>query len=250
MNCRKNLAALIGISLLVNATFTTIGMAKSVDETPIVSVKNYDPFSKDDNGKVEENLSVKEKIKKALEENQVQKDKSAVEGVEKGHIYIPQGTKLKVELIEEATSKKMKKNEIVEFRMVDNLIINGVVVIPKGAVGNGYVYEVQKAGGFGRKGVLRIAGKEIKTINNISVPLKQGIQGKGNTDGGAVAVAVAVSFVGGLFMKGSNITYPAGTDFEVEVRNNVDLEVFPENLVQSMNPNVPRGIEIQVFANK
>lgn len=72
-----------------------------------------------------------------------------------------------------ATSKKLKKNQLVEFKMVENLIINGVIVIPKDTIGIGYVYEVQKAGGFGRKGVLRIAGKEIKTLNNITVPLKK-----------------------------------------------------------------------------
>ena len=249
MNCKKKLAALIGISLLFNATFSTVVIAKNIGENETVSVQDYDPFSEGDKEKVEDRLSIKDKIAKVLEEEKTQKEKSGILGVEKGHIYIPKGTKLRVELTEEATSKKMKKNQTVEFRMVDNLIINGVVVIPKGALGMGYVYEVQKAGGFGRKGVLRIAGKEIKTVNNVVVPLKQGLQGKGNTDGGAVAVTVAVSFVGGMFMKGSNITYPAGTDFEVEVRNNVDLKVLPENLAVTMNPNIPRGIELQIATN-
>ena len=71
----------------------------------------------------------------------------------------------------------------------------------------------------------------------------------GNTDGGAVAVAAAVSLVGGLFMKGSNIDYPAGTDFEVEVRENVDLQATQENLEEVMTSNVPHGIEIQVITN-
>lgn len=163
-----------------------------------------------------------------------------------GHIYIPKKTMLNVELIEPASSKTHKKNQQVEFKTTENLIINGVVVIPKGTIGMGYVYEVQKAGGFGRKGVLRIAGKEIKTLNNVSVPLRKGLEGKGKTDGGAVAVAAAVSLVGGLFMKGSNINYPAGTDFQVEVRDNVDLGVTPEELKDAMNPNIPHGQEIVI----
>ena len=159
---------------------------------------------------------------------------------------IPKKTMLNVELIEPANSKTHKKNQQVEFKTTENLIINGVVVIPKGTVGMGYVYEVQKAGGFGRKGVLRIAGKEIKTLNNVSVPLRKGLEGKGKTDGGAVAVAAAVSLVGGLFMKGSNINYPAGTDFQVEVRDNVDLGVTPEELKDAMNPDIPHGQEIVI----
>lgn len=181
-----------------------------------------------------------------MEEEKNKNKKQIIEGVENGHIYIPKGTKLNVELLEMATSKKLKKNQLVEFKMVENLIINGVIVIPKDTIGIGYVYEVQKAGGFGRKGVLRIAGKEIKTVNNITVPLKKGLEGKGKTDGGAVAVAAAVSLVGGLFMKGTNIEYPAGTNFEVEVRNNVDLQTTPENLKEAMNPNIPHGIELNI----
>ena len=94
--------------------------------------------------------------------------------------------------------------------------------------------------------MLRIAGKEIKTLNNIAVPLRKGLEGKGKTDGGAVVVAAAVSLVGGLFMKGSNINYPAGTDFQVEVRDNVDLGVTPDELAEAMNPAVPHGQEIVV----
>ena len=47
-------------------------------------------------------------------------------------------------------------------------------------------------------------------------------------------------------MKGSNINYPAGTDFQVEVRDNVDLGVTPEELKDAMNPNIPHGQEIVV----
>ena len=61
-----------------------------------------------------------------------------------------------------------------------------------------------------------------------------------------MAVAAAVSLVGGLFMKGSNINYPAGTDFQVEVRDNVDLGVTPEELNDAMNPDIPHGQEIVI----
>lgn len=80
------------------------------------------------------------------------------------------------------------------------------------------------------------------------MPLRKGLEGKGKTDGGAVAVAAAVSLVGGLFMKGSNINYPAGTDFQVEVRADVDLGVTQEELADAMNPDVPHGQVIVVNA--
>lgn len=246
MNSKKLCATILCAAFLMNNTCFSLAFANEASYEQISIDEEYDPFADEEVQKEPEKLTMKQRVAKLMEEEKNKNKIQVIQGVENGHIYIPKGTKLNVELIEAASSKKLKKNQLVEFKMVENLIINGVIVIPKDTIGIGYVYEVQKAGGFGRKGVLRIAGKEIKTINNITVPLKKGLEGKGKTDGGAVAVAAAVSLVGGLFMKGTNIEYPAGTNFEVEVRNNVDLQTTPENLKEAMNPNVPHGIELNI----
>lgn len=255
----KGMIAAVTLAMFVNAAAVPAATAYAATGYLLTTQKDYDPFLDDEaeaakaeqeKAAAKRELTFKERLaakQTEAEKQQAQaQNRVLVDDVLPGHIYIPKGTKLKMELVSEASSKKLKKNQLVDIRMVDNLIINGVVVIPKGTLGTGYVYEAQKAGGFGRKGVLRIAANEIKTLNNVSVPLKLGLQGKGNTDGGAVAVAAAVSLVGGLFMKGSNITYPAGTDFEVAVRQNVDLGVTQAQLAEAMNPDVPHGIELKI----
>lgn len=237
------------LSAIMMANGLSLPMAYAAPSSSYVNVdEKYDPFAEEMPAKEADpsKLTFKERLALQKKEEQAAAQKVTIANVLPGHIYIPKKTMLNVELIEPANSKTHKKNQQVEFKTTENLIINGVVVIPKGTVGMGYVYEVQKAGGFGRKGVLRIAGKEIKTLNNVSVPLRKGLEGKGKTDGGAVAVAAAVSLVGGLFMKGSNINYPAGTDFQVEVRDNVDLGVTPEELKDAMNPDIPHGQEIVI----
>lgn len=238
------------LSAIMMANGLSLPMAYAAPSSSYLNVdEKYDPFAEEEMPAKEADpskLTFKERLALQKKEEQAAAQKVTIANVMPGHIYIPKKTMLNVELIEPANSKTHKKNQQVEFKTTENLIINGVVVIPKGTVGMGYVYEVQKAGGFGRKGVLRIAGKEIKTLNNVSVPLRKGLEGKGKTDGGAVAVAAAVSLVGGLFMKGSNINYPAGTDFQVEVRDNVDLGVTPEELKDAMNPDIPHGQEIVI----
>lgn len=244
----KFAAAILSAIMMANAL--SLPMAYAAPSSSYVNVdEKYDPFAEEEMPAKEADpskLTFKERLALQKKEEQAAAQKVTIANVLPGHIYIPKKTMLNVELIKPANSKTHKKNQQVEFKTTENLIINGVVVIPKGTIGMGYVYEVQKAGGFGRKGVLRIAGKEIKTLNNVSVPLRKGLEGKGKTDGGAVAVAAAVSLVGGLFMKGSNINYPAGTDFQVEVRDNVDLGVTPEELKDAMNPNIPHGQEIVI----
>ena len=238
------------LSAIMMANGLSLPMAYAAPSSSYVNVdEKYDPFAEEEMPAKEADpskLTFKERLALQQKEEQAAAQKVTIANVMPGHIYIPKKTMLNVELIEPANSKTHKKNQQVEFKTTENLIINGVVVIPKGTVGMGYVYEVQKAGGFGRKSVLRIAGKEIKTLNNVSVPLRKGLEGKGKTDGGAVAVAATVSLVGGLFMKGSNINYPAGTDFQVEVRDNVDLGVTPEELKDAMNPDIPHGQEIVI----
>lgn len=244
----KFAAAILSAIMMANGLSLPIAYAAPSNRYVNVDEK-YDPFAEEEMPAKEADpskLTFKERLALQKKEEQAAAQKVTIANVLPGHIYIPKKTMLNVELIEPANSKTHKKNQQVEFKTTENLIINGVVVIPKGTVGMGYVYEVQKAGGFGRKGVLRIAGKEIKTLNNVSVPLRKGLEGKGKTDGGAVAVAAAVSLVGGLFMKGSNINYPAGTDFQVEVRDNVDLGVTPEELKDAMNPDIPHGQEIVI----
>lgn len=249
MRTTEKFAAAI-LSAIIMANGLSLPMAYAAPSSSYVNVdEKYDPFAEEEMPAKEADpskLTFKERLALQKKEEQAAAQKVTIANVLPGHIYITKKTMLNVELIEPANSKTHKKNQQVEFKTTENLIINGVVVIPKGTVGMGYVYEVQKAGGFGRKGVLRIAGKEIKTLNNVSVPLRKGLEGKGKTDGGAVAVAAAVSLVGGLFMKGSNINYPAGTDFQVEVRDNVDLGVTPEELKDAMNPNIPHGQEIVI----
>lgn len=244
------------IALAVIASFLFNGLsfavAQSVEAADKASVSaEYDPFADEEDiiaQKEKENkkLTFKERLAKMKAEEKKASLKMTIDDVLPGHIYIPKKTMLKVELVEEAHSKKLKTNQLVEIRLIENVIINGVLVIPKGTIGTAYVYKARKAGGLGRKGILQIAGKEIKTINNISVPLKKGLSGEGKTDGGAGAVVAAVSIVGGLFMKGTNVVYPAGTEFFVEVRQNVDLMATQENLQEVMNPNIKRGLEINV----
>ena len=248
---KKKLMSILMAGIIAGST--VLPMASAYAATQTVNGMNidvnYDPF-KDEIKKDEEAAKVDESQMTFSQRMALKKQQEEVtitqSSVLPGHIYIPKRTALEVQLMDRMDCKRVQKYQPVDFKTVENLIINGVVVIPAGTIGKGYVYEVQKPGGFGRKGVLRIAAHEIKTINGIKVPLMKGLEGKGKTDGGAVAVAAAVSFLGGFLMKGSGIVYEPGTNFMVEVKADTDLQCTPENLAKVMDTTVPRGQEISV----
>ncbi|MBP7752731.1 MAG: hypothetical protein KA077_00485 [Veillonella sp.] len=158
--------------------------------------------------------------------------------------YIPAGITLRVEVPEELSSKKNKKGSALKFTLLDNVIINGVIVIPSGSVVTGRVTDQRSSGMFGRSGKLEISVDNVRTINNIDVPLEYVGRIEAGSDGGAVAVATVVSLVGGLFMKGKNVTIPAGTQLQVKVKSDTDLKVKLDELATAMDPNVPHGVSI------
>lgn len=163
-----------------------------------------------------------------------------------GNVYLPKGTPLSVELTTGINAKSVLKYQTISFQTTENLFINDVIIIPKGTTGKGYVYDVQAPGAFGRKGVLRIAGKEIKTLNGVKIPLMKGISAAGKTDGGAVVVGALVSLAGGFFMKGKGVAFPIGTEFTVEVREDTDLNCKPSELAKVMSPAIPQGQKLYI----
>ena len=251
MSKKNKLMSLLMAGIIAGSTFLPLTPVYAATQTVNgmnIDV-NYDPF-KDEIKKDEEAAKVDESKMTISQRMALKKQQEEVtiaqSSVIPGHIYIPKRTAMEVQLMDRMDCKKVQKYQAVDFKTVENLIINGVVVIPAGTIGKGYVYEVQKPGGFGRKGVLRIAAYEIKSVNGIKVPLMKGLEGKGKTDGGAVAVAAAVSLVGGIFMKGSGVVYEPGTNFTVEVKTDTDLQCTPETLAKVMDTTVPRGQEISV----
>ena len=168
--------------------------------------------------------------------------------IPKGNLYVPKDTPITLELTQPISSKKSKKNATFVLKTVDNLILNGTVIIPKGEEVRGKVLDSHGNGMFGRGGRLIIEIPAIRTLNDINIPLNGYVNGYGSDDTGAVAVTAAVSIVGGFFMRGENIYYEPGQLFTVTVQKDTDLEVTPETLSQAMDPNKVRGQSLEVKA--
>mgnify|MGYP000006749212 CR=1 FL=1 len=169
-----------------------------------------------------------------------------VSTIPKGEAYVPKDTVINVELISAISSKTSHKGDIVPLKTSSNLVINDVVVIPAGTKVNGVITVVRKNGMFGRSGKLEFTINEVKTLNNVRVPLQYTGKKKARDDGGAVAVAAVVTVVGGLFMKGKNVDFPAGTQFEATVPSDTDLNVTLKDLKDSMDAAQPNSVIIKL----
>lgn len=224
----------IGFCALILATMMpTAPMAYAESTTATNRVEKLDAES-------ERPLTFKERLA------QMKKDEVKISSIPAGHAYIPADTILHVELMEEISSKTIKKGAPVPLQLQENLIVNDVVVVPAGTEVEGVVTQAKKNGMFGRSGKLEFSINSVKAINGVRIPLEYLTKKEAGSDGGAVAVATAVSLIGGLFMKGKNVSFPAGSVFDARVTSDTDLNVTLEDLPEAMNPDKPHGVSITI----
>ena len=149
-----------------------------------------------------------------------------------GDVYIPKGTIVQCEIVTPVNSGVNNVGDRVVFKTTENIVINGIIVVPQGTSGEAVVKSVKRAGAWGKGGGIELEAKNTKTLNNIEVPLTLDTK----KYGGGKAMVVPWLLVGVFsgFIHGKNQDIPAGTRFTVAVDSDVDLGVKPEALADAM----------------
>ncbi|WP_371361961.1 hypothetical protein SRRS_32390 [Sporomusa rhizae] len=159
-----------------------------------------------------------------------------ISSVVPGNVYIPKGTILHAELMTGVNSGKNNLGDKAMFKVTENLVVNSVVVIPKGTTGEAIVTKVKRAGSWGKGGGIELEANRIKTLNNIEVPLTLDTKKYGGGHG-MVVPWLAIGIFSG-FLRGKNQDIPVGTKFTVAVDADVDLGATSETLAESMKNTV------------
>lgn len=245
----KKEALILSLCLLMAAPGGMVTMADAPAELEPAIMASAEPVEAQDQKKdadtEEGQPDFKERANAALH------PEAAVETstVQEGDLYIPKDTQIRLELVDPISSKKSKTGSTFKLKTIEDTIINDVVVIPQGEEVKGIVVKAHGNGMFGRGGKLEFNVPYVATINGVKVPVNGYVNAHGRQDAGAVAVAAAVTVVGGLFMKGKNYYYNPGQEFIVTVKEDTDLEATPDNLEEVMDPaNQTHGNSISVAA--
>lgn len=135
---------------------------------------------------------------------------------------IPVGTMFPVRLLNRISSAHARVGDVFQIQVLQDVVIDGAVVIPVGSIGQGRVTEANAAGGWGKGGKLRIALDYVMSIDGQPVPIEANEQTAGRDQEviGAGTV-VGLVFLGPLWLfapamtKGKNIVLPADTQFFV-----------------------------------
>ena len=148
-------------------------------------------------------------------------------------VTLPKDSVIKVEFTEELGNKINKVGDEVGFKAADNLYVNDVLVLPKGATGIGKVKKVVQPGIFGKDGRVDIDFMYICGTDGTKIPVFVGELAKqqAKSYAGAAGAAIGgmiilgpVGVIGGAFVKGSSVTIPAGSVTFVQVSEDVVMQ--------------------------
>lgn len=140
------------------------------------------------------------------------------------------GTPVKLRLQRTISSSDARVDERIDFDVLEEVKVNGAVVIPRGSLALGTVTLAQAKRRMARGGKLDINIDSVRLANGDKAALRaiKSLSGGGHA-GAMTAAMVATSLVIWpaapffLFMHGKDITVPKGTEITAYVNGDVDL---------------------------
>jgi hypothetical protein len=149
-------------------------------------------------------------------------------------VKVPDGTVLELELMANVSSATAKEGDIVDFTVVNPVVVDGVIVVEKGAPAKARIAAVKKAGYWGKAGRIGWTMQDVLAADGNRIALRMEKKLTGDSKGGTVATGAIVTamvffpaapFWG--FKKGKNAVFPAGKRFEAFVHGDVAVKGTP-----------------------
>lgn len=140
-------------------------------------------------------------------------------------VKIPASTLVEIQLLTTVDSAVNKVGDQVKYKVASDVIIDGRIVIPKGAQGIGRVTEVVSAGNLGKNGRIVIDFGSIQSFDgrNIRLAISEKALEQNTRLELAAGASMAgvlllgpIGLVGGYFVKGQDVKIQAGSKFFVE----------------------------------
>ena len=142
---------------------------------------------------------------------------------------LPDGTPLKLRLLNKLDSKTAKNGEEIPFDVVNDVVVGGVTVLRRGAPATGVVTQATGSKTMGRAGRLSFTIDPIKLQNGADVPVRAFNRTSGENRTGemiadmlVVPIAAAPFF---LLIHGTDTVFPRGTEITAFVNGDLRLNL-------------------------
>lgn len=157
-------------------------------------------------------------------------------------ITLAEGTALNLVTAAEISSKKAELGDLVLFKVDEDVVVDGHVIISKGTEAKGRVMNAEKSGRLGKAGKLGIRVESTTTVDGQPLRLRAA---KGNEgDDKTTSTAVLATLVSSLFLlkKGGEAVIKEGTKVQVFVDEPRRFQVNGSTLVAVSMPEDPNRL--------
>ncbi len=140
---------------------------------------------------------------------------------------VPADTLVKIKLTSTIDSKTARIGDVVTYQVAEDVLVDGVLVLAKGADGIGQVTKVSQAQNFGRDAKLEIDFTSIKAIDGSTITTFLGEKSKKETQSITMAAGASVAglailgpvgIVGGVFVKGKSAKIDEGAQLYIQTK--------------------------------
>jgi hypothetical protein len=124
-------------------------------------------------------------------------------------------TPIRMKLGKTLSSANAHVGDEVNFTVSEDIVVDGFLVIPKGAVAIGVVNEAEPKKVLGRGGKLSVLIRSVRLADNEQAGLRSSGEGKGSSSTAGVVIPV---------VHGKDVTFPEGMEFTAYVNGDTRLK--------------------------
>lgn len=132
------------------------------------------------------------------------------------------GTPVRLRLLNNLTSKQAKTGQVIDLETVDDVMVDGHIVIPRGSPARGEITFAKGTGMWGKSGKLDTQVTAVR-VNGRDIALRGTVAQKGETGSAGVIGAIAFLPIAGFFVTGTSAELAAGTSYSAFTVNDVPL---------------------------
>lgn len=150
-------------------------------------------------------------------------------------VTLPAQTLVKIALLDSVDSGKAEVGEVINYEVVEDVVVEGRVVIPAGVKGRGQVTEVTSAKRLGRDGRVVLDFGRISSLDGTLIKLKvderatqenKSLELAAGASMAGVILLGPVGLVGAYFVKGKDVKIESKVEFFVETERAARVSGF------------------------
>lgn len=141
------------------------------------------------------------------------------------NLTMAKGMIIKVRAVDTISSQKIRQNEEVHFKVVQDIMIGDVVIVSANTDVEALITKIKKAGPWDKDGEIEVAFSEVKTKDGRSIPVIGMLQVHGNKPQFLIRYSLL-----GVLVKGKEAVIRAGTEVDLKIKEEVVIRMDKNDL--------------------